>query len=79
MEKAPKPQDAKEKKPGIVKPKIKTGQTYTVKAGDTLVGISKKFYGKDADYQKIYAANQDLIGSDPNKIKIGQVLTIPSK
>ncbi len=79
MEKAAKPQDSEEKKPSFLDPKFKSGKTYTVKAGDTLLKIAKKFYGEDADYQKIYDANKDLIGSDPDMIKVGQELTIPPK
>ena len=51
-------------------------RTYTVKAGDTLSKISKEFYGNANDYQKIFNANRDKL-QDPDKIKPGQVLTIP--
>jgi nucleoid-associated protein YgaU len=51
---------------------------YTVKEGDTLSAIAKKFYGEGADYMIIYEANKDLIGDDPNKIKVGQELKIPN-
>lgn len=50
--------------------------TYTVKAGDSLWAIASKYYGKGADYTKIYNANTDKI-SNPNLIYVGQVLTIP--
>lgn len=52
------------------------GNTYTVQAGDTLSGISKKFYGHANDYMDIFNANKDQL-SDPDKIKPGQVLKIP--
>lgn len=39
------------------------GQTYTVVSGDTLWGISKKFYGTGTKYHIIYDANADLIES----------------
>lgn len=55
-----------------VKPK-----TYTVKAGDCLWNIAKKFYGNGAEYTKIYEANKGVIGGNPNLIYGGQVLTIP--
>lgn len=54
-----------------------TPKTYTVKAGDCLWNIAKKYYGKGEDYTKIYNANKKIIGSNPNLIKVGQVLTIP--
>lgn len=52
-------------------------QTYTVKSGDCLWNIAKKFYGNGAQYTKIYAANKSIIGGNPNLIYAGQVLTIP--
>lgn len=51
-------------------------ETYTVVAGDTLSKISKKFYGDANKYMRIFEANRDKL-SDPDKIKVGQVLTIP--
>ena len=52
-------------------------KTYTVKAGDCLWNIAKKFYGDGSKYKKIYDANKKIIGSNPNLIYAGQVLTIP--
>ena len=51
-------------------------RTYTVKKGDTLRSIAKSFYGDSSKYTKIYNANKDKI-SNPNLIKVGQVLVIP--
>lgn len=50
--------------------------TYTVKSGDTLWGIAKKYYGNGAQYTRIYEANKDKI-KNPNLIYVGQVFTIP--
>lgn len=58
-----------------VTPTVQT-RTYTVKKGDCLWNIAKKYYGKGSEYPKIYNANKDKI-KDPNKIYPGQVLTIP--
>ena len=52
-------------------------QTYTVKSGDCLWNIAKRFYGNGAEYTKIYEANKGTIGGNPNLIYDGQVLTIP--
>jgi nucleoid-associated protein YgaU len=52
------------------------GQTYTVKSGDTLSKISQQFYGDAGKYQQIFEANRDKL-NDPDKIQVGQVLTIP--
>lgn len=50
--------------------------TYTVKKGDTLWGIAKKYYGNGAKYTRIYEANKSKI-KNPNLIYPGQVFTIP--
>lgn len=57
------------------KPKVKT---YTVKSGDTLSKIAKLELGNSAKWQDIYNANVKIIGKDPNKIKPGQKLVMPS-
>ncbi len=50
--------------------------SYTVESGDTLWKIAGKFYGDGSYWQKIYAENAAVIGSDPNLIYVGQILTI---
>lgn len=58
-----------------------TTESYTVKAGDTLIGIAEKIYGEGSKstYMDIYEANKDLIGPDPDIIKEGMILKIPPK
>ena len=51
--------------------------TYTVKSGDTLSKIAKQHLGDANAYMKIFEANKDQL-TDPDKIKPGQVLKIPS-
>jgi nucleoid-associated protein YgaU len=53
------------------------GQTYTVQSGDTLSKIARQFYGNAGDYMKIFEANKDQL-SDPDKIRPGQKLVIPT-
>ncbi|HEX6162851.1 MAG TPA: LysM peptidoglycan-binding domain-containing protein [Vicinamibacterales bacterium] len=53
------------------------GSTYTVKSGDTLSKIAKEHYGDANAYMKIFNANKDQL-TDPDKIKPGQVLKIPT-
>ena len=70
----PKPKPAPKPKP---KPAPKPATTrYTVKRGDNLSMIAQRFYGRQ-DWQKIYNANRSAIGSNPNLIHAGLVLTIP--
>ena len=52
-------------------------KTYTVQSGDTLSKIAKAHLGDANAYMKIFEANRDKL-SDPDKIQVGQVLTIPS-
>ncbi len=49
---------------------------YTVKSGDTLSKIAKRFYGNAMKYPVIFEANREVI-KDPNLIYPGQVLRIP--
>jgi nucleoid-associated protein YgaU len=57
-------------------PAGQTVKTYTVKAGDTLSKIAKQHYGNANAYMKIFEANKGVL-KDPDKIQVGQVLTIP--
>jgi nucleoid-associated protein YgaU len=58
-------------------PAAAASKTYTVAAGDSLSKIAKQFYGNANDYMKIFEANKDKL-TDPNTIKVGQQLVIPS-
>jgi nucleoid-associated protein YgaU len=51
--------------------------TYVVVKGDSLWRIARQYPG--VAWQDIYAANRDVIGSNPNKIYPGQVLYIPKR
>lgn len=56
--------------------------SYTVKKGDTLWGLAKRFYGKGSKYTKIYNANKKAEKgfnkiSNPNLILTGWVIKIP--
>ena len=70
--------------------KTETSQTYTVKSGDCLWNIAKKFYGNGAKYTVIYNANKAEIEATAKKrglksssnghwIFPGQKLVIPAK
>ena len=47
-------------------------RTYTVAKGDTLSGIAQKL--GISDWKVLYNNNKDVIGSNPNVIKVGQIL-----
>jgi len=64
---------------GKAPPAPPTGsQTYTMKAGDTLYGVARRFYGDGKLWTKIFEANKDKI-RDVSDIRIGTVLVIPPK
>ncbi|HBF0980066.1 LysM peptidoglycan-binding domain-containing protein [Clostridioides difficile] len=58
-----------------------TPKIYTVKASDTLYKIAKNLLGKGSRWPEIYniPENKKVIGKNPNIIKKGQKLVIPSK
>jgi LysM repeat protein len=47
-----------------------------VQAGDTLSGITQHFYGHDANWRSLYAANKSKI-SNPDLIYAGEELRLP--
>jgi nucleoid-associated protein YgaU len=53
--------------------------TYTVLKGDTLIGISRKVYGNEADWRRILEANGALLHGDSAALKPGMKLAIPAK
>lgn len=52
---------------------------HTVKDGDTLSHLALKYYGHATKpyYMAIYEANKELIGDNPNRVKLGLELKIP--
>lgn len=49
---------------------------YRVERGDSLVSISKRFYGDPAFWREIVRANPEVVG-DGTHIRVGDVLVIP--
>jgi LysM repeat protein len=70
------------KAPAADKPKkaipVKTAgnRSYTVKSGDTLASISRRFYKSSGHWKQILSANKDKI-DNPENLKVGETLTIP--
>ena len=54
------------------------GSSYTVKKGDNLWNLAKKYYGDGSQWRKIYEANKDTIGGNPSLIYPGQTYNIPA-
>lgn len=50
---------------------------HTVVSGDNLSYISKQYYGSTAHWKVIYEENKEIIGDNPNLIRVGQVFKIP--
>ncbi len=51
---------------------------YEVEPGDSLSKIAKKFYGDAMRYKEIFDINTDIL-SNPDLIKVGQILKMPEK
>jgi nucleoid-associated protein YgaU len=58
----------------IIDVNVQSGLTYTVKSGDTLSKIARRFYGDANHYHQIAAANGI---ANPDRIDVGQVLKLP--
>ncbi|MFD6180191.1 LysM peptidoglycan-binding domain-containing protein [Streptomyces goshikiensis] len=52
-------------------------RAYTVRAGDSLAEIARRELGNEARWRELYAMNRGVIGSNPDLIRPGMVLTLP--
>jgi nucleoid-associated protein YgaU len=50
---------------------------YVVKPGDTLRSIAQDQYGDASQWPRIYDANRDVIGGNPDTLNAGTTLQIP--
>lgn len=69
------PNDTKVAVPAPVQAAVST-RTYEVKQGDSLPGISFRFYGTTVGYLQILEANKAVL-PDPSKLQAGMILAIP--
>ena len=53
--------------------------TYVVKGGDSLSKIAKRHYGDAKLWTRIYEANLEVIGKNPDLIQPGQTLVLPQE
>lgn len=54
------------------------GQTYTVRAGDTLSSIALMFYADPEEWRLIFEANRDRL-TGPDALQVGLTLRIPPR
>jgi LysM repeat protein len=54
---------------------LNQSQSYTVQSGDTMVIIARRFYSDSSLYPLIFGASDEV--SDPDRIEVGTILTIP--
>jgi nucleoid-associated protein YgaU len=57
--------------------RVQQEETYTVKKGDSLSKIAKRTYGDAQQWRRIYEANREIIGDNPDLIHPGQALKLP--
>ncbi len=55
------------------------GGTYVVQSGDSLSKIAQRVWGVAARWPEIYNANVDVVGPNPNVLRIGAVLRLPPR
>jgi nucleoid-associated protein YgaU len=71
--------------PSVVAPTTVTASSgpqvsdYVVQPGDTLRSIAEREYGDATQWPRIYDANRDVIGPDPDALQAGMQLRLPSQ
>ena len=53
-------------------------QEYVVQPGDTMRSIAQQVYGDAEQWPRIYDANRDIIGPDPDALQVGMRLRVPA-
>lgn len=54
-------------------------KTYRVRSGDSFYAIARDVLGDASRWNELFNLNKDLVGGDARKLKVGQVLRLPSK
>ncbi|MEU6310421.1 LysM domain-containing protein [Streptomyces sp. NPDC047014] len=63
----------------VARPAVSTGnRTYTVREGESLTAIAARELGNEARWRELYAMNRGVIGSSPDLVRPGMVLTLPT-
>ncbi len=55
----------------------KPGSDYVVQPGDNLWSISVNAYGTGYNWSKVYEANKEVLGANPNQIEKGTKIALP--
>ena len=58
--------------------KAPAGRSHTIDDGETLSSIAEDRLGHTKHWYRIYEANRERIGSDPDRLVVGMVIAIPS-
>ena len=79
----PRPTDGKPraKEPATVTQQTPTPATreYRVKSGDSFYRIARDVLGDATRWNELFLINKKLVGNDPTKLQIGQVIVLPRK
>ncbi len=66
-------------KPPAVGPATPATREYRVKSGDSFYRIARDVLGDAKRWNELYEMNKKLVGNDPTKLQIGQVIVLPQK
>ncbi len=72
----PRPTDGR---PPAVGPATPATREYRVKAGDSFYRIARDVLGDATRWNELFLMNKKLVGNDPTKLQIGQVIALPRK
>ena len=64
--------------PGTSTSQAVSYRSHTVQPGDSLSRIALQYGQPASSWTKLYAINRDVVGSNPNRIKAGMILRVPS-
>jgi len=53
-------------------------RTYLVKPGDSFYAIARSQLGDASRWEELFSLNKPLVGDDPRRLQVGQVITLPS-
>ncbi len=73
----PHPQDVLSPQPQAVAVSGRDAPTHIVRPGESLYTIATRYYKDPGLWRAIFDANRETIGTDPDRLQAGMVLTIP--